>query len=52
MENNELRIPYPKDLPEAAGQTEEEFQQELRFLVAAKLYEMGRLSSPQGVPPK
>lgn len=45
MESKELRIPYPSDLPAAAGQTEEEFQQELRLLVAAKLYEMGRLSS-------
>ena len=40
-----LKIPYPEDLPEALGETSEEFERELRFLVAAKLYEMGRISS-------
>lgn len=40
-----ITIPYPDDLPEAMGETEEEFEQELRFLVAAKLYELGRVSS-------
>ncbi|HAA90547.1 MAG: hypothetical protein XD63_1740 [Thermoanaerobacterales bacterium 50_218] len=40
-----LKIPYPEDLPEALGETPEEFEQKLRFLVAAKLYEMGRISS-------
>jgi predicted HTH domain antitoxin len=40
-----LSIPYPEDLPEALGETPEEFERELRFLVAAKLYELGRLSS-------
>lgn len=40
-----VTIPYPDDLPEAMGVAEEEFEQELRFLVAAKLYELGRISS-------
>jgi predicted HTH domain antitoxin len=40
-----LTIPYPEDLPAAAGATPEEFEHELRFLVAAKLYELGRLTS-------
>jgi predicted HTH domain antitoxin len=40
-----LEIPYPEDLPKTLGATPEEFERELRFLVAAKLYEMGRISS-------
>ena len=34
-------MPYPDDLPDDLGKTAEEFEQELRFLVAANLYEMG-----------
>ncbi len=45
MKQRILKIPYPEDLPEALGETPEEFEQKLRFLVAAKLYEMGRISS-------
>ena len=45
MNTKILEMPYPDDLPEALGQTPAEFEQELRFLVAAKLYEMGRISS-------
>lgn len=40
-----LTLPYPEDLPEALGKTSEEFEQEMRFLVAARLYELGRISS-------
>ena len=39
MSTSEIRIPYPDDLPASAGQTPTEFESELRFLVAAKLYE-------------
>lgn len=45
MDTKALKITYPDDLPEALGETPEELEQELRFLVAAKLYEMGRISS-------
>jgi predicted HTH domain antitoxin len=40
-----LEIPYPEDLPEAMGESPETFEQEIIFLVAAKLYELGRVSS-------
>ena len=40
-----IEIPYPDDLPNTLGTTTEEFEQEIRFLVAAKLYEMGYISS-------
>ena len=40
-----LKIPYPDDLPEALGRTAEELEDELRFLVAARLYETGLVSS-------
>lgn len=45
MPMHTLTIPYPEDLPAAAGATPDEFEHELRFLVAAKLYELGRLTS-------
>ena len=45
MGTRELRIPYPEELPASAGQTPEEFEREVRFLVAAKLYELGRVTS-------
>ncbi len=45
MGTKTLEITYPEDLPGALGETSEEFERELRFLVAAKLYEMGRISS-------
>ena len=40
-----VSIPYPEDLPAVLGATPEAFEHELRFLVAAKLYELGRVSS-------
>lgn len=45
MDMKTLKIPYPNDLPKALGKTPEEFERELKFLVAAKLYELGRISS-------
>ncbi len=40
-----LEIPYPEDLPKTLGATPEEFEREMKFLMAAKLYELGRISS-------
>lgn len=40
-----LSIPYPEELPATLGATPEAFEHELCFLVAAKLYELGRVSS-------
>ncbi|HSL93514.1 MAG TPA: UPF0175 family protein [Bacillota bacterium] len=40
-----IEIPYPEDLPEALGESPEAFEREIIFLVAAKLYELGRISS-------
>ncbi len=45
METKSARIPYPEDLPETIGKTPQEFEQELRFITAARLYELGRISS-------
>jgi predicted HTH domain antitoxin len=40
-----LRISYPEELLEALGKTPEEFELEMKFLMAAKLYELGRIAS-------
>ena len=40
-----IEVPYPDDLPEAIGKTPHEFEEEIRFLVVAKFYEMGSISS-------
>jgi predicted HTH domain antitoxin len=40
-----LQIKYPEDLPESLGESEEEFESEMKLLLAAKLYELGRVSS-------
>lgn len=45
MANKILEIPYPEELPKALGETPEEFERELKFLVPAKLFELGRISS-------
>ena len=41
----EMVIEYPKRLPDALQQTRAEFEQDARMAMAAKLFEMGRLSS-------
>lgn len=38
-----LHVPYAEELLIATGQTSEELEPELRFLLAAKLYELGRV---------
>ncbi|MFN6518797.1 MAG: UPF0175 family protein [Nostoc sp. CreGUA01] len=43
--NLQLTINYPKTLPDAVGKTREEFEQESKWAMAVKLYEMKRLSS-------
>jgi predicted HTH domain antitoxin len=40
----EMRIPIPEGLAQALQMSEEEFEQEARVLLAAKLYELGRVS--------
>ena len=42
---HQLTIEYPDDLLVALGANREQFEQEARFALAAKLFEMGRLSS-------
>lgn len=41
----QLTIEYGDDVLLSLGMRKEEFDQEARFLLAAKLYELGRLSS-------
>jgi predicted HTH domain antitoxin len=41
----QLTINYPKTLPDAVGKTREQFEQESKWAMAVKLYEMKRLSS-------
>jgi predicted HTH domain antitoxin len=40
-----LEIPYPDDLPEALGKSPEAFEHQLKLLVAARMYELGHISS-------
>lgn len=42
-----LEIAYGDDVLLSAGLTRDAFDEEARFLLAAKLYELGRLSSGQ-----
>jgi predicted HTH domain antitoxin len=41
----QITIDYPESLPDALQQTPEEFEQEAKWAMAAKLFEMKRLSS-------
>ena len=39
------RIPHPEGLPQTLKLSDSEFSDEVRFLAAAKLYELGKISS-------
>ncbi len=43
-----IEIEYPETIPAVLNLSPEIFEQEARFALAAKLYEMGRLTSGQG----
>jgi len=45
--SHSLTIEYGEDLLFSLGLSEQQFGEEARFLLAAKLYEMGRLTSGQ-----
>lgn len=45
--DHHLTIKYGDDVLFSTGLTRNEFDEEARFLLAAKLYELGRLSSGQ-----
>ena len=40
-----VAVEYPEELPGLLKMTEEQFAAEVRFLAAAKLFELGKLSS-------
>ena len=40
-----VTIPYPEGLPQTLKLSDSEFAEELRFLAAAKLFELGKISS-------
>jgi predicted HTH domain antitoxin len=42
---NQIKIDYPKTLPDALQRSRQEFEAEARMAMAVKLYEMKRLSS-------
>jgi predicted HTH domain antitoxin len=42
-----VTIEYEDDLLSSLGMSEEQFSEEAKFLLAAKLYELGKLSSGQ-----
>jgi len=44
---NILTVHYPQTLPDILHKSREEFEQEAKLAMAAKLYEMSRLSSGQ-----
>ena len=40
-----VAVPYPDGLPQTLKLSDSEFAEEVRFLSAAKLFELGRISS-------
>jgi predicted HTH domain antitoxin len=42
-----LIVEYPANLPDSARQTRGEFERTMRFALASKLFELGKLSSGQ-----
>lgn len=40
-----VTIPYPEGLPQTLKLSDSEFSEEVRFLAAAKFYELGKISS-------
>ncbi|MEO6194998.1 MAG: UPF0175 family protein [Thermoanaerobaculia bacterium] len=45
--SHSLKIEYGEDVLFSLGLSEQQFREEARFLLAAKLYELGRLTSGQ-----
>lgn len=45
MMSHKLTITYPETFPDALQQTREQFEQEVKWAMAVKLFEMKRLSS-------
>ncbi len=41
----QLTVDYPETLPDVVGSTQEQFEQEAKWAMAVKLFEMKRLSS-------
>jgi predicted HTH domain antitoxin len=44
---NTLVVEYPENLPDSAALSRQEFEHTMRLSLAAKLFELGRLSSGQ-----
>ena len=44
---NTLSVQYPESLPDCVRMSRDEFERDMRLALAAKLFELGRLSSGQ-----
>ena len=44
---NTLLVEYPEELPDSARLSRKEFEHAMRFALASKLFELGRISSGQ-----